>query len=147
MASGKVPGWRVLWLRPRWRQTRFLIGGHCGCGPDAAGKGFFMARTAAAAQMAPVQVPDRRVLWPWPRRCPERFLSGARCGCGPDGARKQVCQWLVLRLRPFSYCIYRICLHRNCGLGMDALETVCSWNTNGIMAWAWIQNAWQHQHF
>ena len=27
---------------------------------------------------------------------------------------------------------------RNSGLGMDALATVCSWNTNGIMAWAWM---------
>ena len=27
---------------------------------------------------------------------------------------------------------------RNYGLGMDALVTVCSWNTNGIMVWAWI---------
>ena len=27
---------------------------------------------------------------------------------------------------------------RNCGLGMDALVTVCSWNTNGIMVWAWM---------
>ena len=26
---------------------------------------------------------------------------------------------------------------RNYGLGMDALVTVCSWNTNGIMIWAW----------
>ena len=25
---------------------------------------------------------------------------------------------------------------RNYGLGMDALVTVCSWNTNGIMVWA-----------
>ena len=24
------------------------------------------------------------------------------------------------------------------GLGMDALVTVCSWNTNGIMLWAWM---------
>ena len=27
---------------------------------------------------------------------------------------------------------------RNCDLGMDALVTVCSWNTNGIMVWAWM---------
>ena len=27
---------------------------------------------------------------------------------------------------------------RNCGLGMDALASVCSWNTNGIMVWAWM---------
>ena len=27
---------------------------------------------------------------------------------------------------------------RNYGLGMDALDTVCSWNTNGIMVWAWM---------
>ena len=27
---------------------------------------------------------------------------------------------------------------RNYGLGMDALITVCSWNTNGIMVWAWM---------
>ena len=27
---------------------------------------------------------------------------------------------------------------RNYGLGMDALVTVCSWNTNGIMVWAWM---------
>ena len=27
---------------------------------------------------------------------------------------------------------------RYCGLGMDALVTVCSWNTNGIMVWAWM---------
>ena len=26
---------------------------------------------------------------------------------------------------------------RNYGLGMDALVTVCSWNTNGILIWAW----------
>ena len=25
------------------------------------------------------------------------------------------------------------------GLGMDAKETVCSWNTNEIMVWAWMQ--------
>ena len=24
------------------------------------------------------------------------------------------------------------------GLGMDALVTVCSWNTNAIMGWAWM---------
>ena len=24
------------------------------------------------------------------------------------------------------------------GLGMDALVTVCSWNTNGSMVWAWM---------
>ena len=23
-------------------------------------------------------------------------------------------------------------------LGMDALVTVCSWNTKGIMIWAWM---------
>ena len=23
-------------------------------------------------------------------------------------------------------------------MGMDALGTVCSWNTNGIMIWAWM---------
>ena len=27
---------------------------------------------------------------------------------------------------------------RNYGLGMDAVVTVCSWNTNGIMIWAWM---------
>ena len=27
---------------------------------------------------------------------------------------------------------------RNYDLGMDALVTVCSWNTNGIMVWAWM---------
>ena len=27
---------------------------------------------------------------------------------------------------------------RNYGLGMDAPVTVCSWNTNGIMVWAWM---------
>ena len=28
---------------------------------------------------------------------------------------------------------------RNYGLGMDALLVgVCSWNTNGIMAWTWM---------
>ena len=27
---------------------------------------------------------------------------------------------------------------RNYGLGMDALATVCSWNANGIMVWAWM---------
>ena len=27
---------------------------------------------------------------------------------------------------------------RNYGLGMDALVTVCSWNTKGIMVWAWM---------
>ena len=27
--------------------------------------------------------------------------------------------------------------HRNYGLGMDALATVCSLNTNGVMVWAW----------
>ena len=26
----------------------------------------------------------------------------------------------------------------NYGLGMDALVSVCSWNTNGIMVWAWM---------
>ena len=29
-------------------------------------------------------------------------------------------------------------LLKNYGLGMDALVTVCSWNTNGIMVWAWM---------
>ena len=29
-------------------------------------------------------------------------------------------------------------LERDYGLGMDALVTVCSWNTNGIMVWAWM---------
>ena len=28
---------------------------------------------------------------------------------------------------------------RNYGLGMDAVVTVCSWNTNGIMVWAWME--------
>ena len=27
---------------------------------------------------------------------------------------------------------------RNCGLGMHAIVTVCSWNTNGIVVWAWM---------
>ena len=27
---------------------------------------------------------------------------------------------------------------RNYGLGMDSLVSVCTWNTNGIMVWAWI---------
>ena len=27
---------------------------------------------------------------------------------------------------------------RNYGVGMDALVTVCSWNTYGIMVWAWM---------
>ena len=27
---------------------------------------------------------------------------------------------------------------RNYGLGMDALVTVCSWNTNGSIVWAWV---------
>ena len=27
---------------------------------------------------------------------------------------------------------------RNYGLGMDAMVTVCSWNTNAIMVWAWM---------
>ena len=27
---------------------------------------------------------------------------------------------------------------QNYGLGMDALVTVCSWNTNAIMLWAWM---------
>ena len=27
---------------------------------------------------------------------------------------------------------------RNYGLGMDALVTVCFWNTNGIVVWAWM---------
>ena len=27
---------------------------------------------------------------------------------------------------------------RNYGLGLDALVSVCSWNTNGIMVWAWM---------
>ena len=27
---------------------------------------------------------------------------------------------------------------RNNGLGMDALVTVCSWNTSRIMVWAWM---------
>ena len=29
--------------------------------------------------------------------------------------------------------------HERChGWGMDALVTVCSWKTNGIMVWAWM---------
>ena len=27
---------------------------------------------------------------------------------------------------------------RNYGLAMDALVSVCSWNNNGIMVWAWM---------
>ena len=27
---------------------------------------------------------------------------------------------------------------RNYALGMDALVTVCFWNMNGIMLWAWM---------
>ena len=27
---------------------------------------------------------------------------------------------------------------RNCDLGVDALVSGCSWNTNGIMIWAWM---------
>ena len=27
---------------------------------------------------------------------------------------------------------------RNHGLGTDALVTICSWNANGIMVWAWM---------
>ena len=27
---------------------------------------------------------------------------------------------------------------RNYGLGMDALVSECSWNTTGIMVWAWM---------
>ena len=29
-------------------------------------------------------------------------------------------------------------LERNYGMGMDALVIGCSWNTNGIMGWAWM---------
>ena len=32
-----------------------------------------------------------------------------------------------------------LCEHeRYCGLGMDALVIVCSWNTNVIVVWAWM---------
>ena len=42
---------------------------------------------------------------------------------------------------------------RNYGVGMDALVIVCSWNTNGIMVWAWMlwssyalrEATWQQQ--
>ena len=27
---------------------------------------------------------------------------------------------------------------QDCGLGMDALVSVCSWNTNKIVVWAWM---------
>ena len=35
---------------------------------------------------------------------------------------------------------YRMLLEpaRNYGLGMDALVSVCPWNPNGIMVWAWM---------
>ena len=34
---------------------------------------------------------------------------------------------------------------RNYDLGMGSLGTVCSWNTNGIMIWAWM--LWQPYAF
>ena len=38
---------------------------------------------------------------------------------------------------------------RDYGLGMDALVSVCSWNTNEIMVWAWMlyshRRLWEHE--
>ena len=34
---------------------------------------------------------------------------------------------------------------RNYDLGMDALVTVCSWNTNGIRIWVWMLS-WSYAH-
>ena len=34
---------------------------------------------------------------------------------------------------------------RNYALGMDALVTVCSWNMNGIMLWAWMLSSSRHR--
>ena len=35
---------------------------------------------------------------------------------------------------------------RDYGLGMDALVSVCSWNTNGIMIWAWSAHRMLLEH-
>ena len=46
------------------------------------------------------------------------MLRGYECGCSGDR--------MLLKHE------------RNSGLGMDALVIACSWNTNGIMVWAWM---------
>ena len=46
------------------------------------------------------------------------MLRGYECGCSGD--------YMLLDTE------------RNYGLGMDALVIACPWNTNRIMAWAWM---------
>ena len=53
--------------------------------------------------------------------------------------------WYALETQTLLWCGhgcsgYRMLLEyeRNSGLGMDALVTACSWNTDVITAWAWM---------
>ena len=66
--------------------------------------------------------PNGIVVWAWMQWSPYAFgtKTELRFGHGCNGHR------MLLEHK------------RNYGLGMDAMVTVCSWNTNGIIVWAWM---------
>ena len=81
------------------------------------------------------------MLWAWMLWSPyalgtrTELCFGHECSCSPYalGTRTESCLG-------HGCSGHRIVLEheRNYALGMDALVTACSWNTNGIMHWAWM---------
>ena len=110
---------------------------------------------------SPYALGTRTELWFWHGCCGHRMLleHERNHGLGMD-ALVIVCSWntnvimvwarmlwssYALRTRTLSWLGYGCSGHRMLfeheryhGLGMDALVTVCSWNTNGIMVLAWM---------
>ena len=73
------------------------------------------------------------MVWAWMHSLP--YARGTRtelwCGHGCTG------------------CCRVLLEHERNGLSMDALVTVCSWNKNGIMLWAWMLSyslSLEHEH-
>ena len=63
-------------------------------------------------------------------------MSGNSPGCSKSLMLAKAFIWTVA-LRPKRDCL-RSEHERDYDLGMDALVSVCSWNTKGIMVWAWM---------
>ena len=65
-------------------------------------------------------------------------MSGNSPGCSKSLMLAEAFIWTVAgALRPKRDC-RRSEHERDYDLGMDALVSVCSWNTKGIMVWAWM---------
>ena len=66
-------------------------------------------------------------------KCTSRARFRTECNTARQFIRVQVC-------KPTACSCHRMLLEHEgkFGLGMDAPVTVCAWNTNGIMVWAWM---------